>query len=1034
MNFAAYLFLGVITTAQLDPLVHTATLSQGLESPARLAVTPGQVFVADAQANAVVRFDLAGTYVGTWSEPAGPVGIAVHPDGRVFVSRRDDAKVGIYDASFNFTGFLGDGVVTFVKPTDLAVDAASGRIYVVDSGADNFYAFEANGALALIVGIRGNRSSEFKYPTSITYDPVNDRIIVGDQDNFRVQVFMSNGLYVRRFGYRTKYLPGGISEGWMPRTLGVAADGSGRIYAVDAAMSTLRIFAPDGAELGKVVDYGTLPGELQTPGDVAVDATGRVFITNSAAGTVEIYAAPVTAAAGASEGTHYRGSNSSEYDLFAQRRGAINRAANGGPESGKAAMLVQPGGWDPPHMEDDLTCSRCHDIDGQPGGHLGLTTGQELLCRSCHTGAGQAFAALYRPTANLGMSHAWDVDPVNAAVGSVGPTPGGAIEEYLAVDGKIKCATCHDQHNNEAGSPFLRAEASALCRDCHVDHIGHTPAGTWQPTCLDCHEAHDPTDRNLSLIDGAVHNQTLGVDKTVVFTATTGPNSFDDGDPAANDGICQVCHTATTYHMHDGTGAPHNDGVDCTSCHPHENGFMAAGGDCTGCHAGPQDNGDNIPVGGRRGVVGEFPVGDAHAHYGAELTSGACTVCHSTATHMNGYIELIDADDGSLYTFVKPDDLMSDPDVSDFCASCHDADGATRLASPMDPFGNGNTPPDAATKFQGSLQWDELYGDFCFGNEGMLRGVNSHHDISDSDQAFSGAKIECLDCHGAHTVSATQPMSDPFDTTSPWTGDSNGFCIACHSGGNGPLDPAFPIGVIAPIIDTDDPRWTSQGMDWTTILGGACIGGGCSSLRGIDSCDYKAGPWYVDYNWTHSAHGPDSKRGWLDYSGAPGSVMNCVECHDPHGSNTPTNPDGNPYMIRDYVDGSMHVDDGTRLGGFFGPPWETFGGAREVVVGISDVTVDWAGAGTGLCNLCHVDWFAAENFYHAFGCTSCQTCHAHGALWGEHDWVGDNESTPCPAPPAPAPLTGGDPITGTIPASERASDTELPLHQSLGGQ
>ena len=87
-------------------------------------------------------------------------------------------------------------------------------------------------------------------------------------------------------------------------------------------------------------------------------------------------------------------------------------------------------------------------------------------------------------------------------------------------------------------------------------------------------------------------------------------------------------------------------------------------------------------------MVGEFPAGNAHAHYGAELSGAACTVCHSQTTHMDGYVDLIDPDSGSLYRFVKTSDLTSDPDVSDFCAHCHDADGAARLPSPLDPFGN----------------------------------------------------------------------------------------------------------------------------------------------------------------------------------------------------------------------------------------------------------------------------------------------------------------------------------------------------------
>ncbi|MCK4659436.1 MAG: NHL repeat-containing protein [Phycisphaerae bacterium] len=152
----------------------------------------------------MVRFDLAGAYLGAWSEPSGPLGVAVHPDGRIFVSRRDDGKVGVYDSGFNFLRFLGDGnpMVNFVKPTDLAMDAAGERVYVVDSGGDRIYAFESDESLGLILGLRGSGSGEFKYPSAIAFDATNNRILVADQENYRVQVFDTDGVRQFQFGYR----------------------------------------------------------------------------------------------------------------------------------------------------------------------------------------------------------------------------------------------------------------------------------------------------------------------------------------------------------------------------------------------------------------------------------------------------------------------------------------------------------------------------------------------------------------------------------------------------------------------------------------------------------------------------------------------------------------------------------------------------------------------------------------------------------------------------------------------------------------
>jgi predicted CxxxxCH...CXXCH cytochrome family protein len=550
---------------------------------------------------------------------------------------------------------------------------------------------------------------------------------------------------------------------------------------------------------------------------------------------------------------------------------------------------------------------------------------------------------------------------------------------------------CNDCHGTQGpdGDPTLGDEQAIelLCLSCHgpggvsvLKADVHDSSGG-RHSCLTCHNPHINPDNwlggeNLKMVGnfdfnswpwiGRIASPNSGL-REVVFESLGvdqgGPSlhSFADNDEDGNgyyDGVCETCHTETNHHRNFEPDLPdHYTGTNCMTCHPHAEGFVPQGGSCVGCHAGPQ--------GARRPVVGEFPVDDPHAHYGAALDDGACLVCHDLGTHMNGFVELVDADTGALYSFQQPGDLTADPDLSDFCAACHDADGALRLTTPLDPFGNGNLPPDVDTKFQGTLQWNEWYGDMCFGEEGTLRGVNSHHDISDADQLFSGARIECVDCHGAHSVSAAQPMSDPFDTTVPWAGTESDFCLSCHAGGLGPLDPGFPPGVVGPTIP----------------------------MRGVDSCDYTSQPWYVDYRWQHTAHGPDSKRGWLGYSGAPSYEVRCLDCHDSHGSYTPTNTLGNPYMIRDVVDGTMYVDDGVRPGGAWnGPPWDTFGTIREVTVTITGTDVDW-GSPDSLCGTCHGAWQSAYSWHSL--CTGCQSCHGHGQVWGEYDWHDSNDGTPC---------------------------------------
>ncbi len=403
------------------------------------------------------------------------------------------------------------------------------------------------------------------------------------------------------------------------------------------------------------------------------------------------------------------------------------------------------------------------------------------------------------------------------------------------------CTICHAFNSNGIYTPRGAAQEE-MCKTCHnpggiasamSNVANHVVNGDTIIECSACHDPHaqnsvtDPHTSlyapNLSLIRSIARQFN---DADLIFQQNPDHFAFNEASAPWN-GVCQSCHTETAHHTNDASADhDHEIGENCTSCHSHQDGFKASGGSCTGCHSTPQ--------GDRRAVVGEFPEDNAHAHYGATLDSDACLACHSVGTHMDGYVELIDPDDESqIYRFMQPEDLTSDPDLSDFCAGCHDDDGAQRLTTPLDPFGNGNNPPDVATQFKGTLQWDEWQGDFCFGTEGTLRQVNSHHDISDSDQAWSGAKIECLNCHGAHNASADTPVADPSNQTQPWAGTMNEFCLTCHYGGNGPLEPGFPASAIG--TDVYGPTIAMRGLE-------------------ADNCSaYNVAPWWVDYTWSYTA-------------------------------------------------------------------------------------------------------------------------------------------------------------------------------------
>ena len=101
-----------------------------------------------------------------------------------------------------------------------------------------------------------------------------------------------------------------------------------------------------------------------------------------------------------------------------------------------------------------------------------------------------------------------------------------------------------------------------------------------------------------------------GVNKAVKFFDQVGTKSFADGDTTYN-GVCEVCHTQTTYHRNDASGDHiHFAATNCVSCHPHTEGFKGGGGPCDGCHYG--------------GAGGAYPATGSHAmHFGGAVSDAA---------------------------------------------------------------------------------------------------------------------------------------------------------------------------------------------------------------------------------------------------------------------------------------------------------------------------------------------------------------------------------------------------------------------------
>lgn len=216
-------------------------------------------------------------------------------------------------------------------------------------------------------------------------------------------------------------------------------------------------------------------------------------------------------------------------------------------------------------------CGTCHKQTSTQ-----WATAASVTCESCHSTAGGALSVISGVTApdktaaassghgKTGIAQSCNVCH-NTATAHISGTLGDSNRIFANYSGSAGCNFCHDNHTTVP---------TASKQDMKV----HRPFGEKGNKCADCHDPH-----------GTAPN-TMMVNKTINGTAVsfTGNNTFANG---GNNGVCQVCHTATDYFKADGSGSTHVDSTqNCLECHSHNPaaGFaFMANGACDSCHGYP---------------------------------------------------------------------------------------------------------------------------------------------------------------------------------------------------------------------------------------------------------------------------------------------------------------------------------------------------------------------------------------------------------------------------------------------------------------
>ncbi len=235
----------------------------------------GQIYIVDAGRRAVFVFDEKKSEFSVWNEEhsglplLSPVGIAI-AEQRVLVTDSEQAAIFV----LNDKGLLVQSIrnPALLRPTGIAYDAITKRIYVSDTKNNDIKVFTLQGELLNTFGQTGAGPGEFNRPTFLSF--YDDKLYVADSLNARIQVFTGEGEFISSIGERGLYI------GNFSRPKGIAVDSHGNIYVTESFYDYVLIFNSAGKFLLSIGGSGQTAGKFSQPTAVWIDSNDRVFISD----------------------------------------------------------------------------------------------------------------------------------------------------------------------------------------------------------------------------------------------------------------------------------------------------------------------------------------------------------------------------------------------------------------------------------------------------------------------------------------------------------------------------------------------------------------------------------------------------------------------------------------------------------------------------------------------------------------------------------------------------------------------------------
>jgi DNA-binding beta-propeller fold protein YncE len=270
--------LGFVTAVDVDSHGHIYTFHSFREWQVPFPADP-------IQEPTILMWSGEGTLLKSWG--AGlfrlPHGLSIDDENNVWVTDVALNQVfkfsheGELELVLGEAGIEGWDEIHFAQPADVEF-GPNGTVYVADGYVNcRIMNFSKDGEYRFEWGECGNGAGQFDIPHDLEID-AEGKVYVADRENDRVQIFSSNGQFIK------EWRSGGT---WRPYGIALSPDGNS-LYIVDGGeqpselpdRSGVVILDHSGRQIGRFGRFGNQDGQFMMGHDIALGAASEVYVVD----------------------------------------------------------------------------------------------------------------------------------------------------------------------------------------------------------------------------------------------------------------------------------------------------------------------------------------------------------------------------------------------------------------------------------------------------------------------------------------------------------------------------------------------------------------------------------------------------------------------------------------------------------------------------------------------------------------------------------------------------------------------------------